>query len=130
MGTTAINPALLSSLPVYGDKVPCQGPRALPVSLNFTGGPVYTLDYTIQQRIGLFSECQFVFIDASQVDNPVTVFFLGSNQAIIAKGRTQGYYPVCAPNPFKCQISCPGSAAIVNLIFGNYPMQASQWPSQ
>jgi hypothetical protein len=130
MSSVAINAVALSSIGVFGAVVPGEGPRAVPVNFNFANAATFTLNYSNQQNLGLISMVQTVFVDNSNSDVAVLLTFGGVNQTIIAKGRTQGYYAVCASNPFYLSITSPGSNSTVTVILLNFPVTSAQWPSQ
>jgi hypothetical protein len=125
-----VNQGALSSIAVYGAQIPREGPKAVSVPLNFVTNDQYTLDYGNEQYLGRLSMVQTIFVDASNVDVPVQVQVSGTNQVIIARGRTQGYYAVCAANPFRATFTCAGGGAPVQIQLLNYPVTSAQWPSQ
>jgi hypothetical protein len=129
-----IQAASLFAAKVFGAQYPSAGPQCVPVSQDFSLSSAYTLNYSNQSNIGRLQLCQTIFIDASNVDNPVSVSFDGSGQTITVKGRTQGYYPVLASNPLNLSISCPGlvggAPAIITVQLMNFPVAAAWWLTQ
>lgn len=129
--STGIDATQLSSLALLDiAKIPKEGPKAIPLVLDFTASDSYLLDYGNQQRLNKITMVQTVFIDASLSDVPVSVSVQGLNQVITAKGRTQGYYPVCCPNPLKLVFTCITGPAGVIIILLNYPVSPCQWDTQ
>lgn len=134
MANQIIDGASLASISVFGAQVPSAGPQAVPVSVDFSLLGQYTLNYSSQINRGRLQLCQTIYIDASGVDNAVSVQFNGTGQTITVPGRTQGYYTVCAPNPLSMIFSCPGlvggGAAIVTFQLLNFPVANAQWATQ
>lgn len=113
---------------VKNQLLPAEGPKTIPVSLDFTTETVFALDMSQQIRRKFISLIQSVFIDNQYNDNPLVVTIGITGQVIKAKGRTQGYYPVLAPPEFTCTFSCAGvgdSPTVVYLM--NMPIAPGQW---
>ena len=72
---------------------------------------------------------QTMYIDMSASDVPMIVNINGSRQNITAKGRTQGYYCVLAPNPVKLTFTCAGGPLGVVVYFINVPIPGVVWPT-
>lgn len=109
---------------------PKEGPKAIPVLLPFTNAvTLVPIDLTTQQYQARFSMCQTLYIDLSGTDSSLTVLVENINQTIIAKGRTQGYYPVLAPAPTKLDFSS-AAAQNVPVVLINVPIAGAVWPSQ
>lgn len=131
---TSIDPNSIIVLQDFGAQFPRENARALALPLNFglISDPAsgFILDYSNKQSTGKISMIQTVFVDTSQTDAQVTVILGSSQQLITVKGRTQGYYPVVSPNPFRVQVISPGCVDLVGLYFMNYPVAPCQWASQ
>lgn len=84
---------------------------ALPI-LDFSLANQYSIDAQQLQELGFLSMVQTMWIDMSTSDVAMQVTINGSQQIIVAKGRTQGYYAVMAPNPVKMVFSCPGGPGL------------------
>lgn len=125
-----VNGSNLFVAPVFGSQWPSEGPKALPVPMDFSQAGSYSLDFGNEQDKGRLSMVQACFIDASQVDAPVTIQPQGSNQTLTVKGRTQGYYALLASNPFSVLVSCANGAGIVLVQFLNFPVASAQWSTQ
>jgi hypothetical protein len=131
MSSSIVNSLNLAAISVFGAQVPSAGPQAVPVSVDVSLQSQYTVDYSNEINSGKLQLCQTVFIDASNVDNAVSVSFNGTGQTIVVPGRTQGYYSVLAPNPLRLTIACPGligpASALVNVFLINFPVANAQW---
>ena len=91
-----------SFIGVENRKLPCEGPVAIPIQLDFSGStPSYSINLLLQQQQTRISLVQTVWIDMSNSSNDMTVFIPQVNQTIVAKAGTQGYYPVLCPNPIE-----------------------------
>lgn len=110
--------------------IPAEGPRVLPLRLDFSASGAYSLDYTNMQSRGFFSMCQCVFIDNQNSDVPLTVQCGVTGQQVVAKGRTQGYYPVLQPNPLQMQFFQQGGGAVALVYLLNFFVQGSVWATQ
>jgi hypothetical protein len=108
--------------------VPDEGPKAIPLLLDYTGAVTeYDLDLlqTIQQ--GFISMVQTLYIDLSQSSNDLTVVVNGSNQIVVAKAGTQGYYQVLAPNPAKFAFQSASGGVIIPVFLINVPIAGVVW---
>lgn len=131
MGTSIINAGALSAVSIFGAQIPSAGPQCVPVLCDFSQFDGFTLDYSNQQSTrGSLQMCQTIFIDASNVDNAVSVQFSGTSQTIKVPGRTQGYYSVTAANPLRVSFNCPAGGAVVQFLLLNYPVANAQWKTQ
>ena len=122
----------LGNLQVGNQNIPSEGPRAIPLNLDFTnatGQPSYTVDLSVVQQQTRLSMVQTVFIDLSGTDSQLAIKVNGTNQIVIAKGRTQGYYSLLAPAPTKLEITSLANA-IVPVALINVPIAGTIWATQ
>ena len=111
--------------------IPDEGPKAIPIRLDFSvaGGSItsYSIDLLITQERALLTMVQTLYIDLSTAVNDLIVTVGGSNQIIQAEAGTQGYYPVLCPNPpkFQFDVAAPGDVDTVFLI--NVPIAGVVW---
>lgn len=128
---TAQSAALWSALGVT--LTPAEGPRAVVVALDFSQFENFLIDaeniFGSANPTQVFSTAQSIFIDASGTDNQVTVTVGKTGQVIVAKGRTQGYYPLVAPNIFNVIVSCSDIAAKFTICITNYFVPPCSWPT-
>ena len=111
--------------------MPAEGPRVISTLLDFAvqnDGFVFDSQNIVGDKES-FSMVQSIFIDAQFTDDKVTVTVAKSGQVIIAKGRTQGWYPVCAPNTWFLQVTCTDANAKVPCILANYQVAPGYWPT-
>ena len=107
-----------------------EGPKAIPIILDFSTVAQWDLDGQIVGALGRFSMVQTVYIDMDGQANPVTILINGSGQRIIAKPNTQGYYNVLVPNPWKLSfLSTAGGNINVPVYLINTSIPGMVWPT-
>ncbi len=111
---------------ISNDLVPCEGPRAVPLNLDFTLFDSYVLDYASMQDRGFLSMVQALYIDNSANTAALTVLIGGSLQTIKAAPGSQGYYSVLAPNPIKMTFTSVGGGAVYVALV-NTQMATDKW---
>jgi hypothetical protein len=114
------------SLP-QNQQVPNEGPKAIPLLLNFVTVASYSLDLTYIQESGQISMVQTLFIDASTATAALVVTVNGTNQKIVAAAGTQGYYPVLCPNPPKFTFANTSGADVIPVFLINAPISGVVW---
>lgn len=117
--------------------VPAEGPKCIPLVVNFQtpANSEQDLDLLLTEQQGYMTMIQTVFIDMSGSANTLSIVIKGSNQVIVAKAHTQGYYPVLCPNPsgFRFLLSnggAPATGDLVPVFLINVPIAGVQWASQ
>jgi hypothetical protein len=119
-------------------EAPKDGGKALELPLmDFSQANQFSIDFMQFQDLGFITMVQTMWIDMSTSDAPMQVTINGSQQIIVAKGRTQGYYNVMAPNPVKFVFSCPGGPGLdvttgrigVRVHVLNVPIAGVTWPT-
>jgi hypothetical protein len=110
--------------------IPKEGPKVIPLILDFSTVDTWDLDGQYIGALGRFSMIQTVFIDMDGQANPLTLIVNGSGQKIIAKTNTQGYYNVMVPNPWKLQFrSTAGGNIAVPVYLLNVAIPGAVWPT-
>lgn len=121
--------ALIVSM-VQNQYVPSEGPKAIPIALDFTGAVgTYVLDATQFQELGNLQMVQTIFADLSGSANPMTITINGSGQQVVCKAHTQGYYPVLCPNPVKLQFDSATSGSVIPIELINVAIAGVVWPT-
>ncbi len=106
--------------------IPAEGPKAIPLYLDFSLTPEYLLDLQQYQSRQFFSMVQTLFCDAAQMTKDVKIEISGIGQTIVIKAGTQGYYPVLCPNYVRLLFSSLGTELFkVQLI--NLPIAGVVW---
>jgi hypothetical protein len=106
-----------------------EGCKAITFLLDFTLADSFALDAELFQQRGFIGSIQTCYIDMGDSDVNMSMVFSTSNQRIIAKGRTQGFYTVIAPSPFKLLFTSKGGAQGVRVFFLNVPIPGMVWPT-
>jgi hypothetical protein len=118
-----------SSIGLSTAQLPLEGPKTVPLVLDFTQQASYTVDLQNLQGRNFLSSVQAVYVDNSNNAAGLTLTFDGTQQAVICKGRTQGYYTVLATNPVRFTAASAG-AVIVRLYLLNVPVAGAVWATQ
>lgn len=106
---------------------PPDGPKALPVNLDFSTLPLYTLDYSNAQNLGKFSMLQSLYVDNSDNGSAVEITVMGgTGQRIIVPGNSQAYLPVLVANPINLQFVSQGNV-LVPVFLLNFPVAPAVW---
>jgi hypothetical protein len=119
-------------IPVYNAQVPKEGPKAIPFSVTFAKAMagLAVLDLSQQMDQGKISMIQSIYVDTSLTDSRVIITVNGHAVPLTVKGRTQGWYPLVAPNPLVVSFNCQGVDSIVSFILLNTPIAPAQWSTQ
>lgn len=112
-----------------------EGPRAIPVPLDFTASASYQIDLSQIEQQAKMSMVQTVYVDLSGIDTQVTILVAGTGQLLTLKGRTNGYYPVLCPNPSKLFVTSiagvlPPGTPPVPMFLVNVPILCQVWATQ
>lgn len=110
--------------------LPDEGPKAIPVLLNFDAATdTFELDLSQREQQGWISMIQSFYIDMRDAANPMTILIDGSNQKVTAKPATQGYYSGLVPNPTKLTFLALAGTGIVTVYLINVPIAGMVWPT-
>lgn len=117
---------------IYNQTRPTEGPKCIPITHDFSVAlqNPFHIDLTQNEVQTRFGMVQTIFVDLSGSDNTITFTIEGTNQRIVAKGRTQGYYPVLAPNPTKIDVKSSANTDVVPMTLINVPVAGVVWPTQ
>lgn len=124
-----MNPTQFAQIPVFGALIPKEGPRSIPLSLDFTTQQSYVVDLTVPVQQKQISLIQSVFIDNSQNSTPVSAVCNQTGQKVVCPPNAQGVFPLLAPNPPVITFSSIG-AVVVQAQLLNIPYQPQVWPAQ
>lgn len=108
--------------------VPASGPKAIPLTLDFSATAQINIDSSQVIQNGVIEYLQGVFIDNSANATAFKLTMNGTGQIIVAPPNSQGYYMILCPNT--PQLVANGTQAggnVVNLIFYNVPMPPIVW---
>lgn len=124
-----VNQSQLSVMQINNQRVPNEGPKVIPVTLDFTAADAIAIDLTQFTQSAKIQMIQTVFLDTSGTDTPLSLVFSGG-APITIKGRMQGYFPATCPNPPKMVFACPGSGVIMTAYLYNIAIAGAVWPTQ
>lgn len=87
----------LGILPALNGTVPCEGPKCIPFTADFSANAEYDFNFTPLQQAGQISTIQCVYIDNTL--NPDNLIFTvdGTNQRVQIPPNTGGFYTILAP---------------------------------
>lgn len=112
--------------PTLNNKFPCEGPRVVPTTLDFSTASIFTIDLKTLVQQAKISEVQSLFIDNSDNDRPVSITVAIQNQKIIIPAYCQGYIAILASVAL-LTVESAGSVSIVNLFAQNFPVSNCIW---
>jgi hypothetical protein len=119
-GTNQIN--------VLNAVVPPEGPKALPLVLDFTSVASILVDLTITTAQGKISTVQMIWADNSTNAALLTIAVSpGTQQTIKVPPGAQGWFPVMATNRPKLTFSTTAGAGQITVILLNVPVAQGQW---
>jgi hypothetical protein len=116
----------LRTVSINGQQVPCEGPRVVPVALDFSLTTEYDLQLQNFEARNFISMIQGLFIDNSLSASPLSIVFENSGQTIkIAPGH-QAYKAVLCPNPAFISFLSEGGTSVKVLLL-NFPVTNDDW---
>ena len=115
--------------PVNNQEVPQEGPKAIPLKLDFSKATEYDLDLQNLQERGFIAMVQTIYIDNSAAASPTSAVFNTTNQNVTAAPATQGYYSVLCPNPPRMKFLNTSGADQVVVFLINVPIAGVVWAS-
>jgi hypothetical protein len=112
--------------PVFNAAVPKEGPKAIPLVLDFTAVQTIQVDLTQQQQSARISFLQGAFIDNSQNMSPLSIQSGQSQQVVTIPPQSQAFMPLLLPNPPIFNAATLGSAKVTIIVL-NVPMDIAVW---
>lgn len=101
--------------------VPCEGTKAYPFNLDFTGGKnAYSIDLTQQYNQKQFTTLQCIYADNSANTAPLQIVCSATGQVITFPPMSQGYLPILQPVPPKFIIQTTGGVVIMVQLLNFY----------
>lgn len=102
--------------------MPGEGPKLIPLNLDFTQNSTYTVDLSSLMTRNFISMIQSLYADNLDNTQPMTIQIDKSQQRMEIDAGDQCYRPVLVPNPALMTFSCPGGAANVTVLLLNFPV--------
>lgn len=116
---------LYQTLDVLNNKFPCEGPKAVPVSLDFSTAPAFDVDLKLLMLQNKISNVQSLFIDNASNTAQLVLTMSVQNQRIIIPPGAQAYITVLL-NQAEFTVSTT-STALVNIFAQNFPVTNAVW---
>lgn len=116
------------NIDIFNGRFPPDGPRVVPIPLDFSLQQTYNVDLTLVQAQKQISLIQGAYIDNSLNASPLQIVALGTGQNISFPGKAGGSVPIFQTNPPKFTITCTGGQR-ATVFFTNVPLPACVWPS-
>lgn len=113
-------------IPIFNALFPKEGPKSIPVTLNFANQQSFNVDLTLLQQRGFIKTIQSVWVDNSQNASALSIQVAGSNQTVKIPGNSQGCLPIFVPASAQFVISCAGGQN-ATIYFTNVPLPAAVW---
>ena len=123
-----IDQSQLAFYTVNSMRVPAEGPKSVPITLDFSLTTIYTLNLQNMQSRNFLSMVQSLYIDNSGNTAPIVVTFPGTQQNITLAAGRQMYVTVLCANPASMQ-SYSAGGVLVYVALLNFPVSNSSWPS-
>lgn len=117
----------IGNIPIYNALVPKEGPRAIPLTLDFSLQQSYTIDLTLQQQLKQISLVQTAFVDNTGNGAVLVITSSGTGQNAICPAYSQAMLPLLCSNPPKLTISSTGGVS-VGITLLNVPSPPGVWP--
>jgi len=117
-----------STQQIFNGLVPPEGPRAIPIPLDFSVNVSQAFDFYPQSSLSYLSYVQCIFADNADNDVPMIIVWNGTQQRTIIPPGFMGYLPVLVLSPYKFVVTCNGGTT-AQLILLNVPMPAFIWPT-
>lgn len=126
---TPIDPKKCNIQTVQNQSLPTDGPKAIPLILDWSTEDEYRLTFGNEQDRGFFSICQSVFIDNSQASSAFELAIEGTLQVLRVPQAAQAYLPVLAPNPLNLVFRrVDGSSnEFTKIMLLNFPVAPAVW---
>jgi hypothetical protein len=125
------NAPIYPGLPITtrNTKLPDEGPRTIPVTVDFSKGQTQSID--LQQLIvqSKISMVQSMYVDNSANNAAVTFVISGTGQTLVVPATSEAYLPILAPSPAVITVSSDSSEAI-GVFINNFPVPAAVWNAQ
>jgi len=119
-----MNTALKTAFPLMNGYAPKEGPRGLPMELDFSNTTIYRENFFKEHSTGVISFFQTVWVDNKSNANPLYVRMRGGlSQEIEVPAGAQGAYPLFAvlPQPIEIETT-QDTGLIIEVVFLNVPL--------
>lgn len=107
--------------------LPCEGPKALPYTMDFSLADEYDFDFTQQYQQNVFTSVQCAYVDNSLNGQNTTIIVNGTGQQISVPANSQGYFTLLAVPAPKFAVASAGAGVLVQIIFLNFYIPPTVW---
>jgi hypothetical protein len=101
--------------------MPSEGPKCVPIALDFTTITELRLDYQNMQARNFLSMVQTLWVDNFASAVVMTITVPATSQVLKIPAGVQGYFPVLVPNPVKIIFQSTGAVAL-QVTLCNFPV--------
>ena len=122
-----LNPNLLQYTDPTASTIPSDGPKAIPLLLNFSVAASFDLDLTNPIDQKKISMVQTIYMDLSNASDDLIITVGGSNQIVRGVAKTQGYYNVLAPYPARFNFANASGSDLIPVFLINVPVPGVVW---
>lgn len=131
MTTGSNNQPIFPGLPVatLNTRLPTEGPRTIPVLVNFDNGATQTIDISQLVAQKKISMVQSLYVDNSDNSASVSIAISGSGQTLVVPPESEAYFPVLAPVPCVFTLESDSTSQIF-VGLNNFPTPAFVWNVQ
>jgi len=123
-----INQQALTFQTVNCQTVPPEGPRTVPLILDFSQTSTYSLSLQNMMSRNFISMIQGIFVDNSANGSPIQINVPTTGQTLQVAPNRQAYLVLLCPNPVSLNFSSNGGIA-VNVTLLNFPVTNHEWPA-
>lgn len=119
-----------ASFPVSNGYAPKEGPKALPIDLDFSTEPQVALNLQTEAEADIFQTIQSIYIDNTSNTNELILTVSVTGQIITCAAGGSGTWPIIALRDvgFKGSFTTtPQAGLVVNVILLNVPMASAQF---
>lgn len=109
--------------PMFNALVPDEGPKGIPILLDFSTATELDIDYQNMQQRGFVSEIQGVWIDTKDAGGAFEIQVSVSGQRVTVPVSRQGYIGLMVPNPPRFKFTC--ASGQVRIILVNFPVNTA-----
>lgn len=114
------------NLGIFNGLVPKDGPRVIPITVDFTTQQTWMLDLTQQTALKIVGYIQCVFVDNSQNGETISIQTQTVRQTVVIPPYSQAFVPLLLVDGPVVNLSSAGGIPIM-LHFLNVPMPLEVW---
>lgn len=118
-----------AQVPVFNAIIPAEGPKALPVDLDFELAGSWAIDLSQAFALKVISLIQAVYIDNSKNPNALELSVDSSRHSVTCPPYSQAFFPLLAPKDTKLTVAS-GLTGRARVFFLNIPVSPQVWGSK